>query len=475
MHTSWTSESEDAWNLPGSGPVPEAVAGQTERLDLPAAAHHVRAETDRGTANPVGFQAELPRLAAQLDATAAAAHLTGPAASPPPKRPKGRLITGSLLLGLLLAGMYIIWDGVFRYQSYGLVTASRMAVCALNSGTIQRVYVSEGDRVRTGDLLLVMDDLQLQRRLTRTQDDLAMSEAQLDALMAELQAGLRTIRSDAENFSAEYFELASRLRAQRAELERLNRSLARALDLRRKDVLTEEQYDEIHFAQTGEKERVQMLEDAVEHLRQRAHVIRPEMELSIARLRPALLGIDHQKQELMRLREDIARNHIYSPLSGIVVKRQCLTGHRVRSSEVLLEIVEEGSARPVIYLSQNDTRNLQQGQDVRIHILPQFKPLECTIDRVGTEYVAVPDSLERFYSQDENVLPVFLTAKHKAELLPGATVRVPHSMSNLSSSMAGTVPAADHADRNSDDHARRASAVQQNRISWNFLDHIRHD
>jgi len=448
---------------------------QLERSDLSATARDFQTETGSFTGYPVGFQADLPFPAEQIDASAGAAHLTAPAASAPPRRPKGRLITGSLLLGLLLTGIYMIWDGVFRYQSYGLVAASRLPVRAEKSGTIQRVYVSEGDRVRTGDLLLVMDDTRLQRRLAQTQDDLAMGEAQLDALMAELQAGLRTTHSDAEDFSAEYFELAGRLRTHRAELERLNRSLVRALDLRQKDVLTEEQYDEIHFARTGEKERVEMLEDAVEHLRRRAHVVSPEMELSIARLRPALIGIDNEKRELIRLRDDIARNRIFSPLSGIVVKRQCLTGHRVVSSEVLLEIVEEGSTRPVIYLSQNDTRNLQPGQDVRVHILPHFKPLECTIDRVGSEYVSVPVSIERFYGKDETVLPVFLTAKYKTDLCPGATIRVPHSMSEPGSMMAGSDAAADRDEQRSVDRSRRAGPMDRNRISWNFLDHIRHD
>ncbi|MFP6766470.1 MAG: HlyD family efflux transporter periplasmic adaptor subunit, partial [Planctomycetaceae bacterium] len=367
------------------------------------------------------------------------------------------------------------WDGVFRYQSYGVVAASRLPIRAVESGIIQRVYVAQGDRVRTGDLLLVMEDTQLQRRLAQTQDDLTLAEAQLDALMSELQSGLRTIQTDAEDFSAEYFELAGRLRTHRSELERLNRSLARALNLKQKDVLTEEQYDEVHSARTGEQELVEMLEDAVEHLRRRVHIVRPDMEMSIRRLRPALIRIDNHKRELIRLRDEIVSSQIFSPLSGIVVKRQCLTGHRVTPSEILLEIVEEGSTRPVIYLSQNDTRHLERGQEVRVHILPHFKPLECTVDRVGSEYVPVPVSIERFYGRNETVLPVFLKAKYGPALPPGATIRVPHSMSELRAAAASPRTAADHDGQRSVQQSRQAGSIFQSRISWNFLDHIRHD
>jgi len=60
-------------------------------------------------------------------------------------------------------------------------------------------------------------------------------------------------------------------------------------------------------------------------------------------LRPALVEIDNHKHELLRLREDISHRQILSPVSGIVVKRECLTGRWVETSELLMEIVEEGS------------------------------------------------------------------------------------------------------------------------------------
>ena len=69
----------------------------------------------------VGYQAELAEKAAQIDATTAAIGLTSPVPTPPPKRPKGRLVIGGFLFALLVAGFYIVWDGVFRYAAYEVV------------------------------------------------------------------------------------------------------------------------------------------------------------------------------------------------------------------------------------------------------------------------------------------------------------------------------------------------------------------
>ena len=469
---------------PGSGAAIPGIDATISDLQGQSSAKQSSAkQSEPAPTKPVGFQAELPQLAKQIDAASKAAHLASPAASPPPKRPKGRLIIGSFLMGILLAGFYIVWDGVFRYQSYGVVDANRLPIRAAEPGVIQRVYVAEGDRVRTGDLLLVMDSTDLQRRLAQTQDDLALGEAQLDALMADLRRslkqGVRAHEADSEDFSAEYFELASKLRAHRAELERLNRNLARAIDLKQKDVISEEQYEDIHFAQTGEKELVEMLEEAVEHLRRRTRLAKPELEITIDQIRPALVRIDNYKRELLRIRDDIARKQIVSPLSGIVVKRQCLTSRWVETSEVLMEIVEEGSSQPVIYLSQHDTLQLEPGQDINIHILPHHKPLECTVERVGAEYVPVPLSIERFYGKNENVLPVFLKSQYLVELPPGATIRVPHSMNELDPGLApGNKPTPGEEESGfqlSSENLGKRNALPPDRISLNLLDNIRHD
>ena len=53
-----------------------------------------------------GFQTELPQDAAQIDNASAAAQLAPPTPTPPVKRPKGRLLIGSLLMVLFAAAFY---------------------------------------------------------------------------------------------------------------------------------------------------------------------------------------------------------------------------------------------------------------------------------------------------------------------------------------------------------------------------------
>ena len=369
----------------------------------------------------VGFQTELPADAAQVDAQSAKARLATAVPTSPPKRPKGRLLVGTFLMALFAAGAYVVWDGAFRFHAYGLVEANRVPVRVLTAGIVQRIYVAEGDKVRAGDLLAVIDNVDLEHRLHRTRSDLRLAEAQLDALMMQL-------RRDSHDAAAEYFELASKLRAQRTELEALDRSIERVLKLKAEDLITQEQYEKVHFPQKAQGELILMLEQAVEKLMQRSATDTGDLGVPLEIVRPAIIQIENIKDELVRLHELLKMIEIRAPITGIVVKRSFLTGNWVEAGQNILDIVEEASTEPVIYLTQSSTTKLQVGDTFHVFIEPNDGPLICKIKRMGTEFTPAPIAIERFYDKNEPLLPVALEPQSAIQLRPGAMVKVPRSI-----------------------------------------------
>ena len=87
---------------------------------------------------------------------------------------------------------------------------------------------------------------------------------------------------------------------------------------------------------------------------------------------------------------------------------------------------EEGFSTITMQIPRNLDRYL--GGDTW---LPKDKNIERKIREV-----VYAIQIERHYSKNEHVLPVFLRPKHPIHLAPRATVRVPHSMSELHSSFA---------------------------------------
>ncbi len=385
------------------------------------------------SAKPVfaGFQTELPQDAAQIDNASAAAQLSPPTPTPAVKRPKGRLLIGSLMMVLFAAAFYIVWDGVFRFQAYGLVEGNRVAVRTSTAGIIQKVYVAEGDLVRTGDLLLTIENVELDHRLERTRDGIRLAEAQLDAHVAKLRRIARQREWDVLDNAAEFFQLASELPKRRSEVERLERSLARVQKAKEFAGLSVEEFEQVQFALRGEQGLMEKLAEAVSALQTRNDLTSDEAELDLAELKPTMVHIENLQNETQRLYELLKASNIVAPITGIVVKHRCVAGKWAAPSEDLLEIVEEGTVEPVLFLSQGDTRNVKPGAEIVVHIDPMSEPVTCKVRRTADEFRVPPEQLVRYYDSGEPLLPIILEPIGDITIKPGAMIKLPHDFKRI--------------------------------------------
>jgi multidrug resistance efflux pump len=294
------------------------------------------------------------------------------------------------------------------------------------------VYVTEGDHVRAGELLAVIDNVVVEHELERTREELRLAEAQLDAHVSDLRRDTlkRSVlqKWDLHDNAAELFELTSRLRQHSSEADRLERQHARTLKLHQKDVASDERLEQDQFSLQGERDLIEMLMKAVNELQERQATVPPSESVDFAQMGPALVQIENLQNELQRLVERLRESRITAPVSGIVLQQRCIAGRRVVPDQLLLEIIQEGSTEPVIYMSQSETRGLQPGGRILLHVQPNDQPLECRIRRIGDEFVHAPPAIERYYGRHEPLLPVTLELPPEARLIPGAIVRMPYAL-----------------------------------------------
>jgi multidrug resistance efflux pump len=332
---------------------------------------------------------------------------------------------------LFAAAFYIVWDGVFRFQAYGLVEGNRVAVRTSTAGIIQKVYVAEGDLVRTGDLLLTIENVELDHRLERTRDGIRLAEAQLDAHVAKLRRIARQREWDVLDNAAEFFQLASELPKRRSEVERLERSLARVQKAKEFAGLSVEEFEQVQFALRGEQGLMEKLAEAVSALQTRNDLTSDEAELDLAELKPTMVHIENLQNETQRLYELLKASNIVAPITGIVVKHRCVAGKWAAPSEDLLEIVEEGTVEPVLFLSQGDTRNVKPGAEIVVHIDPMSEPVTCKVRRTADEFRVPPEQLVRYYDSGEPLLPIILEPIGDITIKPGAMIKLPHDFKRI--------------------------------------------
>ena len=100
-----------------------------------------------------------------------------PVASPGKTRPRGRVLIATLMIMACGAGAFTVWDSLFRYQAYGVVTGRIIEVGVPIEGVLTSLYVKEGDAVRQDTQLAKVVDLEFEQQLARVTDELRIADA----------------------------------------------------------------------------------------------------------------------------------------------------------------------------------------------------------------------------------------------------------------------------------------------------------
>ena len=170
----------------------------TEKLDAP-----IVAPTNGGPkAPPAPNQPAAPQQPASEPTPAASqpGKPQKPADKPAPSPPAHKKITGKkitvaiILLVVIGAGAYIIWKMFFATPAVpdsivvlsGRIEGDDSAVAAKTTGRILEVRVREGDMVKTGDTIAVLDDQQIRDREEQAQAALAGEEAKAAAARVQI-------------------------------------------------------------------------------------------------------------------------------------------------------------------------------------------------------------------------------------------------------------------------------------------------
>ena len=326
---------------------------------------------------------------------------------PLPKRSKGRLFVGSVLLAAVVAIGYSFFNSVLRYTAYGEVVGRRIELTVPWGGVIESIHVREGDEVRHGDLIVRIDNLEHRQRIDEIDDALRLERAQLASDLAMLRWEAEKIRDARKLSQSEFYDKWSELLWEQSKLVDLQTQLARLEPVEREGAAATGQVQSLKLQVAGQDRRVEQLTEAVRALQQRSEQSPIEIDLE-DRVQPTLARIENLQAELQRTREKLQRGEIRAPTSGRIVRTHRFAGEYAAPSEPVVELLVEGSTELVLYLPQSEVQHYPVGRTVKVHVNPTDTHLTCAVERVALEMVPAPDSLSRHYEPQETLLPVFL-------------------------------------------------------------------
>ncbi len=257
-------------------------------------------------------------------------------------RSRLRIVVACVALAATCAGGgYLVWRGPrvnVAQPTRGTVTETVVSsgrvlapaeinLGSLVSSTVREVHVKEGDVVRTGQLLVQLDD-----------GELSAAVRQAEAALAQAQAGRYEL--------AKLSEPAARSNLTKAEasLADAKRNLQRAQELYESAVGTRATYDDAKTALA-----VAEAQHEAAQLQLRATGAGGSQSLLTS------AGVASAKAQVERMKAQLAHTRIESPVDGVVLARYLEPGDAVVPGSKMMLLSRTGATRLVI---EPDERNL---------------------------------------------------------------------------------------------------------------------
>ena len=331
----------------------------------------------------------------------------------------------ALLLVATIGGFaYSAWNSIFRYAAYGDVATSISNAPAPWAGTVQAVYVREGDWVEQGQPVAWMVSRNLQRRLNQLEGERRLARARLIADTAEYWARAADHHENQVKQESEYLQMLGEVTEMEARIDYLSERESRLAQLWKQRAISEEELNFVRQELTSLRSKVQKWRASLKRIGSLADSIMP-ME-TMQHLEPQRVVLENIAKEIQRIQQQQQLGEIVAPVSGRVSRRRHFVGDYAAEGETLVEIIPDGATEVVIYWPQR-TKHPEVGEAIQAQLAPFTARHWFVVKKVGAEHRAAPAHLETRYRAAELLLPIYMKPASDIQLVPGQEVRVPRA------------------------------------------------
>jgi membrane fusion protein (multidrug efflux system) len=243
-----------------------------------------------------------------------------------------------LVIFIVLAGAFYWYRDYKRYITTddAHVDADNVSISSKILGRLSTLYATEGDIVKSGSLIAVIDS-----------SDLFAQKNQSVALRAQAEANLiqAEFKYNSDQKSIKVHEIG---------LERASEDLARAKSQSEGGVITTEQFD--HIKKSFETASAQL--DAA----------KAQLLVSKSMISSASAAVETADAQIRVLDTQLRNARLYSPSDGIIARRWLLPGDVVQAGQSVFTLTISKNLWVVAFLEETKIGNVHTGERVRFSI-----------------------------------------------------------------------------------------------------------
>jgi HlyD family secretion protein len=347
-------------------------------------------------------------------------------------------------LAFVMLVCFLSWQ-LFLRQAYvppnvitmtGRIEGDNAAVAAKTGGRIQEIMVREGDQVRAGQVIAVLDDDQLKAREGAAKSDVQMAEARL--VRSQQQIGVLQLQLDESHLGVDQARLDAQGRVHQAEAQvaAAEAQLAQAqaaysqvlhdaeqlTKLARQGVVSENEGLRARSAAEAQSAVVQAARKQVEathggltvarasHLNPQirtaqSSAIQQQIAQAQADVNAAQADIERARAQYQEARANRNDLRIVAPFDGTVATRAAEPGEVVVAGTPIITLVNLGQVYLSAFVPEGQIGRVRVGQRARVYLDsdPQ-RPLDAVVARINPEASFTP---ENTYFRDDRVRQVF--------------------------------------------------------------------
>src|SRR5438270_284268 len=240
-------------------------------------------------------------------------------------------------------------NGEIKPKKYVNVSSNMM-------GRIVRLPVKEGDRVRSGDLLVQLEAVQ-------SEADVSSAEAGLDASQAEVEGMAASIRSAEAAVTSAKAEI-TRSEADRA---RSKQAFARAEQMAKEGLIASEQFERT-------KADHDIAEAQLNAAKARLAQAEAQLGQTLKQRDSTSIRIAQQRAGLVRARDQFSKTTIRSTLDGIITNLPvnegeiAIVGIQNQPGTTLMAIADMSIITAEVKVDETDIVNVKLGQEAKVKV-----------------------------------------------------------------------------------------------------------
>ncbi|OGU38587.1 MAG: hypothetical protein A2315_06655 [Ignavibacteria bacterium RIFOXYB2_FULL_35_12] len=274
-------------------------------------------------------------------------------------------------------------DEIKFIEASGTIESTNIIVSSRNAGNIQTTNFIEGDKVKVGDTIIIIDhellDIQLQQAI-----------AGKDAVEAQLKLMLAGARIEDIN------QAVQNLKQAKVNYETAEKDKIRLQNLYDSHSITQKQYED---ALARYDLMTAQYNSAQENFNKVKMIFRKEeIDQAKANLNKAIAGVD-------LLKKNIRDSYVVSPINGFLVKTYVERGETVTPMSSLFKVADLDVVELVIYVSEEELGYVKLGQKAEVTIdTYKDKVYDGKVTYISPEAEFTPKNIQ---TKDERTKLVF--------------------------------------------------------------------